>query len=85
MEYYTGIDAVLLVGTKQPIATHIPNSNKFLSKNDSNKETSPTVLGKLTQQIFELDLHNIPDNVRIFLSVYKQLILYALDFNNFRK
>ncbi|KAK6617865.1 hypothetical protein RUM43_014094 [Polyplax serrata] len=65
LDYYTGIDAVLLVGTKQPIRAHISNSNKFLKTNDNEKiiESSPIVLGKLTQQIFELNLHNIPDNM----------------------
>ncbi|KAK6618314.1 hypothetical protein RUM44_002766 [Polyplax serrata] len=65
LDYYTGIDAVLLVGTKQPIRAHVSNSNKFLKTNDNEKiiESSPIVLGKLTQQIFELNLHNIPDNM----------------------
>lgn len=62
MDYYTGIDAVLLVGTKQPI-----NSEFCISNNVSNcakkKSASNIRLGNLTQQVYELNLHNIPDKV----------------------
>ncbi|KAL0268823.1 UNVERIFIED_CONTAM: hypothetical protein PYX00_010636 [Menopon gallinae] len=63
LEYYTGIDAVLMVGTGQPIRTNISNSSfKFLNSNvDENKDGSgPIILGKITQQVMKLNLHNIP-------------------------
>lgn len=65
LEYYTGIDAVLLVGTEQSIKTHVSSSNKFLNSNseENNDLSSPIVLGKITQQVVELNLHNIPSDV----------------------
>lgn len=66
LKYYTGIDAVLMVGTEQPIRTNINGSfNKFLSSNvDENKEGSDQImLGKITQQVMKLNLHNIPRTV----------------------
>lgn len=70
MEYYTGIDAVLLVGTKQPIKSNFLSSNKIfdLENDEGNIDLSAEVFGKLTQQIYELNLHYIPN--KVILLVY---------------
>jgi hypothetical protein len=56
LEYYTELDAVLLVGTKEPIVSpetqQVPSYDLIV----------PNV-GKLTSQILQLNIHNIPPQV----------------------
>lgn len=71
-DYYTGIDAILLVGTKQPIAgpsrveeqknccRSVAVSDKLSM--DVNEKSSFCNVGKLTRQVYELNLHYIPGN-----------------------
>lgn len=61
---------MLLVGTEHPIETfHV--SNKFCSEsNDKHKiENNSVAVGKLTQQMFELNLQKNPKNVRFNLNI----------------
>jgi hypothetical protein len=55
LEYYTELDAVLLVGTRKPIPS--PEAQQIHSYN----VTSP--IRKLTAQILQLNIHNIPPQV----------------------
>lgn len=57
LEYYTELDAVLLVGTRKPIPS--PEAQQIHSYN----VTSP--IRKLTAQILQLNIHNIPPQVDI--------------------
>ncbi|XP_069676083.1 F-box/LRR-repeat protein 4 [Periplaneta americana] len=58
LEYYTELDAVLLVGTKEPIATSE-------EQQVSNYDLIVPNIGKLTSQILQLNIHNIPPQVDI--------------------
>lgn len=74
LEYYTELDAVLLVGTKEPIVSpetqQVPSYDLIV----------PNV-GKLTSQILQLNIHNIPPQVVFadILSVsYDNFDIFAL-------
>lgn len=64
-DYYTGIDAVLLVGTKDPIVDSTLNTilDDKLGTNIKKKPTAkPCKIGILTRQVYKLNLHHIPGN-----------------------
>lgn len=53
LDYYTEIDALLLVGTRKPI-----NSSDEPTTDKDDKET-----GDLTKKIMDLNIHSIPPQV----------------------
>lgn len=54
LEYYTEIDALLLVGTRKPI----PQSASQQGQSEQDKGT-----GDLTKKIMDLNIHSIPSQV----------------------
>lgn len=55
LEYYTEIDALLLVGTRKPIPQSASQQGRSVQKD---KET-----GDLTKKIMDLNMHSIPSQV----------------------
>ena len=72
LEYYTELDAVLLVGTRKPIPS--PEAQQVCSSN----LTAP--IKELTAQILQLNIHNIPPQVELrqVLKVSHESYLYYI-------
>lgn len=68
LDYYTELDAVLLVGTKKPIPS--TDESFGVNENDVDKgeqlSTPSKSVSHLTKEIMKLKMHTIPPQVRIF-------------------